>query len=47
MIPSRPKGQLNHGTPANGYGPCAVRVVIIDRSAAERSVQALTCPLEE
>src|SRR6185436_7156299 len=41
QIPSRPKGVLNHGTPAYGYGPWAVRVTVMWRSAIERSSQSL------
>ena len=46
MIPSRPKGVLNHGTPAYGYGPCGVRDTSILMSAAARRTQKLKRSLE-
>ena len=45
-MPSRPNGALNQGTPAYGYGPQEVRVVIIARSAADRRTQASKSSLE-
>ncbi len=41
MMPSRPKGVLNHGMPAYGYGPNGVSVIIIWRSAADRVIHRL------
>jgi hypothetical protein len=35
MMPSRPKGVLNHGTPAYGYNPSRRSVVIIVISPAD------------
>ena len=40
MIPSRPNGVLNQGTPANGYGPWRVCEIIIIRSDAEREIHS-------
>ena len=37
MMPSRPNAVLNHGTPAYGYGPLGVAVIII-RTSAMRSL---------
>ncbi len=45
MMPSRPNGELNQGTPAYGYGPLGVLVSIICRSAAERVSHSLNCSL--
>src|SRR5437899_432511 len=36
MMPSRPKGVLNHGIPAYGYGPQSVGVISVRTSAIER-----------
>ena len=35
MMPSRPNGVLNHGTPADGYRPCGVLDTSIRMSAAD------------
>ena len=37
MIPSRPNGVLNHGTPAYGYSPYGVSETSMRRSAIERA----------
>jgi len=42
MMPSRPNGALNQGTPAYGYGPAGVSVIIICRSASERVIHSLS-----
>ena len=42
MMPSRPNAVLNHGTPAYGYGPLGVAVIIIRTSEMERSIQSLS-----
>ena len=41
MMPSLPNGVLNHGTPAYGYGPCAVSLVISRTSASDCVIQPL------
>ena len=43
MMPSRPNGVLNHGTPAYTYGPVGMSLVIIWMSAADRLHQSLNC----
>ena len=40
MIPSRPNGVENHGTPAYGYKPSPVSVIIMSRSERDRSSHA-------
>jgi hypothetical protein len=43
MMPSRPNGVLNHGTPANTYEPVGRSLVIIWTSAADRLHHSLNC----
>ena len=45
MIPSRPNGVLNQGTPAYGYAPCGVSVTIICRSETERAIHSSSSSL--
>ena len=45
MMPSRPNGVLNHGTPAYTYGPVGMSLVIIWMSAADRLHHSLNCSL--
>src|SRR5205823_9846639 len=46
IMPSRPNGVLNHGTPAYGYGPYGVWVTIMCTSDAARSAQSLNRSLD-
>jgi len=46
MIPSRPKGVLNQGIPAYGYGPWDVSVMSMYRSETERLTISLYTEFE-
>ena len=46
MMPSRPNGVLNQGTPAYGYGPYFVSATSMRRSAAERRTHWLNRSLD-
>src|SRR5262245_24850210 len=46
MMPSRPNTVLNQGTPAYGYAPSAVSVVIMRTSALERVIHSLNLASE-